>query len=542
MPHPTSWLVYRVVGAAALCLLGLVEACSSGSTGGHSSSNKLVVDTLDSRTPTFGPWSQSTHSDAMVETLLFSNLVKTGPDGHTVKPDLADSWTTAGDGKIYTFTLHHGVSWSDGKPLTAADVVFTVTKAAQLGATPYIGFQPLKWLEVQGASDIKGTTKPLAGIQAQGSDKVRITLAKPDSTFLASIASAVYAIVPQHALAAATANNVAKLPFSTTKPIGTGPYTLTKYVPDQYLQFTANSHYFRGAPKIKTIFYQPNLKDATVMTQLQSGSAQLAFNLAPEDSSELGRMSGVKSKFVTSPGAEFLQFRVDNPRVADPRVRQAFYYAIDRRNMLSKLFSNHGKVLWTLPGFNQNDAALDKYPYNKAKAKALLKAAHFDFSKPFQLLYSPDIDPLWQRMASVVQGYLKAVGVKLVLDPVDSAKWEADMTAPKPPYALTFQAGGSMGLGPDRSSVYFQCHAPVDTFFSDCAVTDQYATASATLNKSAQAAAYAKIGQVLNKQLPFATLWQTDNLYAYSSKLGGGFEIYSDWEQTFSNIQDWTMG
>lgn len=526
----------RALLAVAL-LLGLCSCARSGGSG----PDQLVVAAVSHRTPTFGPWSQSTQADQMVASLLFSNLVKSTPDGRGVRPDLARSWRVSPDGLTYTFALRNGVRWSDGRPFTADDVVFTVTEAARFGATPYVGFQPLKWLEVKGAATIEGTTKPLAGVRALDRHTVAITLAQPDSTFLANISAGVYGIVPEHLLRGATAGTVTRTAFSTSRPVGTGPYTLVRYVPDQYLQFTARADYFDGKPKIRSLFFQPDALSSTGLTQLQAGNAQLLLKLAPDDNGYLKGVSGVRTTSIVSPGAEFLQFRVDSPRVADRRVRQAFYYAVDRRRMLARLFDHKGQIRWQMPGFDQSDPALDRYPYDPGKAKRLLRQAGFDFHRPFTLMYSPDLDPLWSRMAAVVQQNLQAIGVDLVLDPVDGAKWAALVTDPKPKYALTFQAGGSMGLGPDRSASYFQCKAPVNTFYSSCRLTKLYTKAQASTDPAERAAVYRAISRQLNTDVPYATLWQTDDLHAYSTRLGGGFRLYSDWRNSFTDIARWTL-
>ena len=542
---PAVRVGFAVVVAIAISACGGGSSNKGGSSnsGGKASSNKqVVVGATDTRTATFGPWSQSTHSDGLVNTLIFSNLVKIAPNEKTVLPDLASSWTVSRNAKVFTFHLRSGVKWSDGKPFTANDVVFTITQAAQLGGAAYIGYQPEKWLEVGGAASVQGTNKPVPGVKALNAHTVQVTLGEPDAQFIRNLAAAVYAIVPAHSFPGATPKNIRGTQFATTAPVGTGPYTLTKNVPNQYLEFTANPSYFGGAPKIKTIFFKSDLTDAGAVTQLQSGELQVGYNLAPNDYQTLKSTSGIKSVFVTSPGAEFLQFRVDSPRVSDPRVRQAFYYAINRNALVKDIASGRGTVRWSVPGFDQSASDLNRYPYNPTKAKQLLQAANFDFSKPLPLLYvQSGVDPFWSRLGAVIAQYMKAVGVNIALDPVDAAKWEADLTAKNPPYAVTFNSGGNTGFGPDFSSLYFNCKTPVDTYYRNCQVTNQYRAALATTDTTKQAAIYAKIAKTLNTAVPWATLWQTDNLYAYSANLGGSFASYADWRDSFSNIANWTI-
>ena len=364
-------------GTAVIALLALsliLVAAGSSSTKKASAGSTLTLTRITANTPGFGPVRQDTGNDAMVNSLIFSNLVKVAPDEKTILPDLATKWTVTPNAKTYTFFLHKGVTWSDGTPFTANDVVFTVKQAIAFGPTPYIGYQPSEWLLVK-------------SIKAVGADEVVMNLSQPDSNFVRGLTDAVYSILPQHLLSTATAKTIATVPFTTTSPVGTGPYTLTKNVPNQYLEFTANPHYFGGVPKIQTIFFKLNVSAASAVAQIQSGKLDLALDLNPADAPQVAKAKGVTAKFVNSVAGEFLQFRVDYPQVSDPRVRQAIYYAIDRRAMLKDLFGNHGQIVWTMPGFDQNAAGLNKYPYDPAKAKQLLTAAGFDFSAPFNIVY-----------------------------------------------------------------------------------------------------------------------------------------------------------
>jgi len=538
------------VGAALALALGFgawgVNSTRAASTrtaskSSDSAGGTLTFTRLESSDAGFGPSIQNSANDAIPNALLFSNLVKVAPNEKTVLPDLATSWRVSPNAKVFTFHLRHGVTWSDGKPFTAADVVFTITLAAHMGAPGYDGYQPTEWFDVLGASKLVGKTQPLAGVKALNAYTVQITLAQPNSNYVRRLTDAVYAILPEHILHGATAKTIYKVPFTTSTPVGTGPYTLEKYVANQYIEFKARPDYFGGEAKIGKLFFELDVSEASAVAQLATGQLQLVLELNPTDESKVQQTPGLKVVSVESPGGEFLQFRVDNPQVSSPLVREAIYYAIDRRAMLKNLFLGNGVVDATFPGFNQNDPNLNQYPYDPAKAKALLAAAHFDFSTPLQILYGPTIDPLWPQMAPVIQQYLKNVGINAVLDPLDVAKWTAIVTGTKPTYALSLQSGGANGLGPDESSSLFDCKALQLTYYANCAVTNLYTKAAATLNPTTRASYYAQIARILNRDLPFATLWQTNNVDAYSTKLGGTFKIFSNDIDSVFTVTGWTL-
>jgi peptide/nickel transport system substrate-binding protein len=549
-------MVYKrgLIAVAVAAAIGLAACGGSSSSGGDAAggskstggapaqaATKLTFTRLSDNTPTFGPTSQSTGNDAITNSLILSNLVKVAPDEKTIVPDLAEKWDESEDAKTFTFHLRQGVKWSDGQPFSADDVVFTINQAARFGPTAYIGYVPTQWFQIKGAESVAGTTKDVAGVKALDPNTVEITLEKPNAEYIRNLTDAVYSIVPRHILKDTTDKTIKTAEWTKSNPVGTGPYTIEKYVPNQYIQFKANPDYFGGAPKIPTLFFKLGVKPETAVAQVESGELELVLGFNPTDEDRLKRIDGLKVEYVVSPAAQFLQFRVDNPQVKDKRVRQAIYYAVDRRAMLQNLFGGNGKVLSTLPGFNQEDPELNQYPHDPAKAKQLLTEAGFDFKAPLKLLYSPDIDPFWKQMAPVIQQNLKDVGINAQLDPVDAAAWSAKLADKKPSFAMTLNSGGAMGLSPDRSSIYFNCKQPLSTYYANCALDELYIKARSSTDEAVRAPDYAQIAKILNEDVPNLALWQTSSLDAYTTRLGGTFKIFSNDRDTFFDVANWTL-
>jgi peptide/nickel transport system substrate-binding protein len=325
----SSWFFRRnvlrvgVVGLLLLTLLGgtspLVAAQAQPST--------LTFTRISDMTPIWHPVHQTDGNQHIIYSLIFSNLVKVAPDERTILPDLADSWDVSPDASQFTFHLHPGITWSDGVPFTAQDVAFTIAQADQFGAKVYKGYAITNWLSVQGASDVQGTINAPSGINVIDNNTIQITLAKPNAEWLRNLPDAIYSIMPQHILKDATPQNIETLPFSTTSPVGTGPYKFVKYVPDQYVQLEANPSYFKGAPQIQTMYFKL-VKPEVAVAQVESGDLDLVIDANVAEKPRVDQIPGVTGKLVQGVGTEYLQFRVDNPTVADPRVRQAIYYAL----------------------------------------------------------------------------------------------------------------------------------------------------------------------------------------------------------------------
>lgn len=549
---------WRRLAATALVAGGLLMAgCGGGSdlpqgvtqsgdapatTGGGGGGGELAFTRLGINTPGFGPWNQSTGNDAIVNSLIFSNLVKVRVDERTLAPDLATRWEASEDQRTFTFHLRDDVTWSDGTPFTADDVVFTATQAAQFGPAAYIGYQPTQWRDIEGGAEIEGTSRELKGIRALDEHTVEIRLAKPNAEYVRNLTDAVYSIVPRHLLADATAEDVRRTAFATSRPVGTGPYTLADLAPNQYYELSANGDYFGGAPKIATLFFKIGVKPESAVAQLESGELQLVINAAPADAGRIRGVDGLRSEFVVSPAAQLLQFRTDHPLASDAPVRQAFAYAIDRRAMLRSLFGGNGEIRWVLPGFDQEDPALDRYEYDPEKAKALLREAGFDGSAPFKIAYATDVDPLWKQMTPVIQKNLQDVGVNAILEPLDAAKWSAANVAREPLNPLTLNSGGAMGLSPDRSAVYFNCRAPLASFYVNCDLDELYVKARGEADPDARAELYARAAQILNREVPMMAQWQTANLHAYTDDLGGTFAIFPNDRDSAFEVAGWTLG
>jgi ABC-type transport system substrate-binding protein len=500
----------------------------------------LTFARISDMTPIWHPVHQTDGNQHIVYSLIYSNLVKVALDERTILPDLADTWEVSPDATQFTFHLHPGITWSDGQPFSARDVAFTIAQADQFGAKAYKGYAITNWLSVKGAAAVLGTQNTPSGIEVLDDNNIRITLDQPNAEWLRNLPDAIYSIMPQHILKDATPQNIETLPFSTTSPVGTGPYTFVKYLPDQYVQLQANPNYFKGAPQIQQMFMKI-VKPEVAVAQVESGDLDLVIDANVAEKPRVDQIPGVKGVLVPGVGTEYLQFRVDNPTVSDPRVRQAMYYAVDRRSMLNSVFNGAGNILWVPAGFDPNTPGLDQYPYDPEKATQLLQAANFNFSAPFRLIYSTT-EPGWTEIAATTQAYLQAVGVNAELVPLDGAAWESKVEEATPPdWELSLQCCGSEGLSADRTSGYFNCQNPTGTFYTNCDMDNMFAQARQSGDPAQRASLYAQLAGILNANAPYLWLWTNSNFHIATTRLGGGFELYPNSRESFYEAYKWTL-
>ena len=342
--------------------------------------------------------------------LTYEGLVKENPVTGKVEPALAESWQISDDKLRVVFNLRSGLKWSDGKPLTADDVVFTYNDIC-LNNEIFPGGGCL--LQI-------GESRALPNVRKLDERRVEFILPEPYVPFLGSTT---FEILPAHALQASvkTKNKQGKPMFLTTwgtdtppaQLIVNGPYILERYDIGQRLVFRCNPYYWRKdaqgnpQPYIERIVWQIGESTDTSLLQFRSGGLDVV-GVEPQDFSLLKRQEKQGNyKIYSEPSfrPEFLVFNLnkakrDGKPLVDPiksrwfntvEFRQAIAYAIDRQTMLNNTFQGLGKlenspILAQSPYYLSPTEGLKVYNYNPPKAKELLLKAGFKYNDKNQLL------------------------------------------------------------------------------------------------------------------------------------------------------------
>jgi len=516
----------------AAILVAVVAGCTSG--GGTESNSTIRVTRDGPIVPVFHP-ARATDNTYPLMYLIYDTLVSVGSDEKTIEPRLAEKWEVSDDGRVFTFHLRDGVTWQDGKPLTAADVVFTATWAAQ-NPGAYTG-QPMSWGQIEGADEVKDTKDPLPGIEAVDPQTVRITLSSPNVWFLSEMANAPNVIVPEHLLRDETAKTLESSSF-VTKPVGSGPYELKKYAADQYVEFTANQDYFAGAPKSDRIIWKI-LSGQQIANQLESGDLDLAFGLAQDNRSVLDGDDSLKLVDNLSVGMVGLFTRTESPALSDRRVRQALYYGIDRQGLVDNVLKGKAERLWNPPGLSLE--GLNTYDHDPAKAKQLLAEAGWDGSTTLRLVYWKDA-PMAQQALPILQENLAGIGVKVSLNPLESDDWDDMVTNPdrRDEWDLDYEFGGTYGLGPSYSAnQYGTCKGPkIQTGFQDCELADLFEKARGIVDEKKRDDVYRQAAEIINREADAIYLWQPALLNVQSTSLDG-VEAYPFDRHSFLKVSEW---
>jgi peptide/nickel transport system substrate-binding protein len=518
-------------------------ASSSAPAGSASAPTGTTADTLQMHwlgdlTAIWHPASQETFSQAINFQLMFSKLIERGWEGDTWKPipDLADSWEVSPDGLKWTFHLHPGVKWHDGAPFTANDVAFTINRSL---LNTFRNPQSA-WAAVVGTDAVKaGTAQTASGVKVIDDLTIELTINAPNADFFSDLSEPSAMIVPEHILKDTDPKQVETIEFSTTKPIGTGPYKFIKYETDQYTQFEANPDYFQGVPKIKNIFVKRLLGDQAI-AQLESGDLDLSVRLNP---AEKGRLEKVATLDVLStPGVGTFGPYMNLLSLTDVKTRKAIAVAVNAQGIIDSVYGGSGRInRGVLPGMPPADDQ-EYFDFDPVKAKQLLDESSWDKSKPLRIVFDKSFAGV-EQWTPIMQQDLEAIGFKVELMGLDTTA-AIDMYEKIDQYDVVIAQGGDQGVGPFRSQVYYNCTqtepAHWRTYSRNCAIDEGFIAARKEIDATKRTEIFKGVSKLINDEVEKVSWWTTN---ALSAKVKGlqGVTIPPDTREFIVHPHLWTL-
>ena len=501
------WRMRTFAAGAAVVTAGALAACggSSGSGSASSSSGPSGVLTVATGATAytddfnmFSPNQQDATNGMIYEPMFFYNTVKDGD----IKPWLGLSYKWSNGGQTLTVQLRHGVKWTDGKPFTSADVVYTFDQALHSTALNKYGL-------------------PLASVAADGTYGVTINFTKPAYT------DAYYAlgrveIVPQHIWKSISNPTT----FLNEHPVGTGAYILTKFSP-QVFELTANPHYYLpGLPHFKTVRFIGYTGNTTMDAAIIAGQLDWTGAFIPD----IKKTYLAKDpKFVVSDIPLATNFLVPNMSTGPTTklaVRQAISAALDRTSISNTVYNGYAppsnpEALIT-PNYNSvldPSLASAKFPSpDAAAAKNILTRA--GIATPLTLTvkmvagYTDYLSAL-----QIMQQELKPAGINLVIDQEAYTAFTSDQDNGN--FQLLI---AGFGFTPDPWSYYYllldSSIAPAigtaDTVgnygrYRNTQVDSLLGQIADTTDTSVRNPAFYKIENIFAQQLPLIPLYEAQN-------------------------------
>ncbi len=468
------------------------------------------------------------HPDAalvelQVARLVFEPFVDLDAAGRPV-PALLDRIPTLAnggisrDGRTLVYRLRRGVRWSDARPVTSADVLFTLTAILD-PRNPVRSTQGYDLIDRASAPDAHTVVFHLRRAWA------------PAALSYFSYGTTPQFVLPAHVLAGR--GGLGQSPFNAAPSVGDGPYAFVAWQRGNVLRYRANTRYWRGTPAIANLEVRVVTDPGTNLVMLRSGA--LDWNLiAPV---QYGAVAGNSQlSFVTTPTAVVagLVMNVTHAPLDEAPVRRAIAMSIDRNAISKKITLGKYPVTNMLqPQFSwAYDRSVAQPHYDPARADALLDAAGWrrgsdgarrKFGVPLRLTYLQFPESMTGvRVATFVQAELRERGIDVSVKSVSNAQLFLPKTGTLA--SGTFDLAYvpfTMGSDPDDSYV-LRCGAASNYMrWCDPEVDALEASALSSVSQADRARLYARIGAIVAREVPVLYLFNADYIYAKRRALRG---------------------
>jgi peptide/nickel transport system substrate-binding protein len=346
---------------------------------------------------------------------LYDPLVQLDDQGK-IQPSLAESWEISADGTEYNFRLRQGVTFHNGDPFTADDVVATW----KYGSDPNTSKWPDRYTIATSVEKVDDYT-------------VKVTTDGPKPLLLVTMWD-FWSIIPGKYM-----DEVGVEGFQQ-KPVGTGPFMFDSWVKGDHITYKANPNYWQeGLPKAAELTFRFIPDSATRVAAIQTDEIDVVTRLTSEESKSLETVEGVKTGGHTLSRVYYIAFNnmttgLDKPTM-DPKVRQAMNYAVDVDGIIKALFSGYGK---RATGFvatgEMGYGNVQPFAYDPEKAKALLAEAGYADGFTIDMACPAGAYSSFEEVCQAIVGNLKDVGIMVNLEIMESGQyWDLEAKKQLPP-------------------------------------------------------------------------------------------------------------
>jgi peptide/nickel transport system substrate-binding protein len=328
---------------------------------------------------------------------IFDTLVATNSKGEIV-PSLVTRWYISTNGLVYSFTLRPGVAFHNGKAFTSADVKYSLQRMSEKGKSPHAADYAI-----------------IDSVEAPDPMTVRLALKRPSARFLSDLAYGWAAMVPDGA-----GDELRQ------KPVGTGPFRFVEWVPDSHIKLAKNTKYFVAErPYLDELTYRVVPDETARLTALKAGELDVADRIPPQNVADLKKAAGLKVETFARNTLSEVAINEETKPFTDLKVRRALFHATDRKTVLEGAVFGYGRLIGSFmpPIISEFYVDLNpRYPYDPAKAKALLAEA--GFPNGFETtLYLPQPYAEYVKSGEVVASQWKKVGVNAKLVTLEWGAW-----------------------------------------------------------------------------------------------------------------------
>jgi peptide/nickel transport system substrate-binding protein len=526
----------KVAGAgAAAGVLGVSTAAAAPSSRSASSlaaqddGLEIIIGTLGEAS-TINPFLAGDSEDEWRCKILYDEFVRVDPVSYAPLPGIAAEWTV--EDLVVTFTLQPNVTFSDGTPLTANDIAFTIKGMLN----PATGSQKQsKFMAIAGAAEfIDGTADDVSGIVVVDDATIQITLAQPEAPFLFNMRY----VWPVPA-AALEGQDLANAEFFQA-PIGAGPFVFESWTTGADFVATANPTFWENPkPAITRVTHRVLADSQTLVLALQNNEIDGSNYPNPAGKDILAENTAldlITPPFL-SPNGWFFNCRHEVLGIKE--VRKAIAMALNTEQFAADALLGLGKAgLGPIgPGSWAFDPTLEPIPYDVAGAKALIDAAGVSGAQITFAVNSGNV--LREDWLTYTQQALQEIGIEVIPELVDYAEHVTAVTLNQ-----DFEVSGVdfAGVTSEPSGLWDNFHSTSSgnySGFSNPELDELLDQARATLETEDAIPLYAQIQRIIMDEVPMHCAWYRPFLQAVNKEKFAGYVSSADFG-LFYFLQDWT--
>lgn len=464
---------------------------------------------------------------------VFDRLVEMRSDGSgtaRVVPSLAESWEITDEGHVYTFRLREGVTFSNGAPLTASDVRYTMTRLLTHPDSAYkeslsciFGAEALQ----------KGTALTLAGFNIHDDLEFSIVLTEPCAAFLARLSTPALSILDEET----TEEAGDRFGRAAEETVGTGPFTFAKWETGSELVLTANPNCWSGAPKCGglTIKFVPDGDMQSVL--FEDGSLDILDldNMSSEAEYFIrGDIYQAQIRHAPSVGISYIALNESVEPLNDVRVRKALQLALDRQTLLTAALSGRGEVENGIfpHGLVGYDPTLPEISYDPQEAQRLLEEAGYADGFDLKFSISSDAEQVKTDLAPLLAYMWQQIGVRVEIEELDDAI-----------FTQRLRSGALMCYYGRWSADYNDPENFIDTFFADAEVSrsrslcygdekvmERVRAASAVENAESRLREYQRLQRIIvQEDAAWIPLFSQEHYFAVNERVNGFRVAWNGW-------------
>ncbi|CAM3057388.1 ABC transporter substrate-binding protein [Paracoccus nototheniae] len=462
---------------------------------------------------------------------LFDGLMDYVPGTTELRPGLAESYEVSEDGTVFTFALRQGVTFHNGREMTAEDVKYSLDRVTNPETqSPGAGF----FASIAGYDAVTaGEADSLSGVEVVDPLTIRITLSRPDATFLHVMALNFASVVPQEVVEEFGAD------FGTN-PVGTGAFTLAEWTIGQRVVFEKNADYWRdGVPYLDGVTFEVGQEPIVALLRLQQGEVDVPGDGIPPAKFQEVMDDPDQAARVVEGGqlhTGYITLNVNTPPFDQLAVREAVNMAINKDRIIQVI---NGRAVPatqplppSMPGYTEGFAG---FPYDVEGAKA--KPAEAGLADGFTTeLYVMNTDPN-PRIAQAIQQDLSQIGIEVEIRSLAQANVIEAGGAGEAPMIWS---GGMAWIAdfPDPSNFYgpiLGCAGAGDGGWNWSKFCDEAIDATATEADSFVDPAsperlelWSQVYQDVMAQAPWVPVFNEQRYTMKSARMGGADALYVD--------------